>query len=216
MPFVNPQIRLPYLLTLLFPGAVFRVATNRKEVFLTFDDGPVPEVTPWVLDYLKSEGLKAAFFCVGENVQRHPELFQRILAEGHQVGNHTFNHMQGLKNEDSAYYENIEKAAALIPGTLFRPPHGLLRIRQFKKLKTAYRVIMWDIISRDFDKRLSPEQVSQNVLKHAREGSVIIFHDSIKARENMTLALPLVIRELRKRGFSFGDPKALLQNHLKH
>ncbi|WP_163715814.1 polysaccharide deacetylase family protein [Mangrovibacterium lignilyticum] len=210
MIFVHPRIRLPYLLTRLFPGAVFRVPTKQKEVFLTFDDGPVPEVTPWVLELLKKEKLKACFFCVGENVQRYPGLFQRVQDEGHLVGNHTFNHMQGLKTDDSTYYENIEKAAGYIPGKLFRPPHGLLRIRQFKKLKAAYRFIMWDIISCDFDTRKNPEQVSQNVLKNARPGSVIIFHDSIKAEKNMKHALPVVIHELRERGFSFGDPKALL------
>ena len=213
MHFVSPQIRLPYLLTRLFPGAVFRVPTSQREVFLTFDDGPVPEVTPWVLELLKAEGLKACFFCVGENVQRNNGLFQRILEEGHQVGNHTFNHLQGLKNEDQLYYENIEKAAALIPGKLFRPPHGLLRIRQFKKLKLNYRLIMWDIISRDFDQRLSPRQVSQNVLKNVRPGSVIIFHDSLKAEKNMKAALPVVIGELRKQGFCFGDPGVFLNGN---
>ncbi len=210
MAWVSPQIRLPYLLTRLFPGAVFRVPTRQKEVFLTFDDGPVQEVTPWVLELLKKEGIKACFFAVGENVQRNPQLFQRVQDEGHLVGNHTFNHMQGLKNEDVAYYANVEKAAGYIPGTLFRPPHGLLRLRQFRTLKKNYRFIMWDIISQDFDKRLSPEQVSQNVLKNLRPGSVIIFHDSIKAEKNMKAALPKVIQEMKNRGYRFGDPKALL------
>lgn len=210
MHIVNPRIRLPWLLTRLFPGAVFRVPTDQKEVFLTFDDGPVPEVTPWVLEFLKKEGLKACFFCVGENVQRNPELFQRVQDEGHLVGNHTFNHLQGLKNDDEAYYANIEKAARLIPGNLFRPPHGLLRIRQFKKLKADYRFIMWDIISQDFYPTLSPEQVSRNVLRNARPGSVIIFHDSVKAEKNMKQALPLAIKGLREKGFTFGDPRDLL------
>ncbi|RKD92440.1 polysaccharide deacetylase family protein [Mangrovibacterium diazotrophicum] len=210
MHLVHPRIRLPWLLTRLFPGAVFRVKTSQKEVFLTFDDGPVPEVTPWVLELLKREKLKACFFCVGENVQRNPELFQRVQDEGHLVGNHTFNHMQGLKNDDPVYYANVEKAAGYIPGKLFRPPHGLLRIRQFNKLKADYRFIMWDIISCDFDKRLSPQQVGKNVLRNARPGSVIIFHDSIKAEKNMKQALPLVIKGLQEKGFKFGDPHALL------
>jgi len=210
MHFVSPKIRLPYLVTRLFPGAVFRVQTKKKEVFLTFDDGPVPEVTPWVLDYLRDERLKACFFCVGENVQRYPDLFQRITGEGNLAGNHTFNHMQGLKTDDETYYRNIEKAAGLIPGKLFRPPHGLLRIRQFRKLKPQYRFIMWDIISRDFDKQLKPEQVAQNVLRNVRPGSVIIFHDSIKAEKNMMQALPLVIRGLKEKGYSIGCPEALL------
>ncbi len=213
MIFVSPNIRLPYLLTRLFRGAVFRVKTDRKEVFITFDDGPIPEVTPWVLGFLKAEGLKACFFCVGENVQRNPELFEKVQAEGHLVGNHTFNHMQGLKNDDASYYQNIEKAAGYIPGRLFRPPHGLLRIRQFKKLKADYRFVMWDIISRDFDRRLKPEQVCQNVLRNVRPGSVIIFHDSLKAEKNMKQALPMVIRGLREKGFSVGDPHLLLEGN---
>lgn len=212
MLWVSPQIRLPYPLRLLFPGALFRVPTREKEVFLTFDDGPVPEVTPWVLDFLKHQGLKACFFCVGENVQRYPELFQRLQTEGHLVGNHTFNHMQGLKNEDGVYVDNIEKAAAYIPGKLFRPPHGLLRPRQFKKLKSRYRFVMWDIISRDFDRLLNPEQVAANVLKNVRPGSVIIFHDSVKAEKNMKAALPVVIRELRQQGYQVGNPEKLLAN----
>lgn len=206
---VNPNIRLPWLVRLLFPGALFRVKTAANEVFLTFDDGPVPEVTPWVLNFLKQEGLKACFFCVGENVARYPELFRQVIGEGHVVGNHTFNHLQGLKTDDQAYYANIEKAAGYIPGNLFRPPHGLLRPRQFRNLKKRYRLVMWDIISRDFDKNLSPEQVAHNVLDFARPGSVIIFHDSVKAENQMKEALPRVIAELRKRGFTFGDPEKL-------
>lgn len=213
MHFVSPNIRLPHLLTRLFPGAVFRVKTQRREVFLTFDDGPIPEVTPWVLGFLKEEGIKACFFCVGENVQRNPDVFQKVQAEGHLVGNHTFNHMQGLKNDDETYYQNIAKAASYIPGKLFRPPHGLLWPRQFKKLKVDYRFVMWDIISRDFDKRLSPEQVCRNVLRNVRPGSVIIFHDSLKAEKNMKQALPLVIRGLREKGFSVGDPHLLLEGN---
>lgn len=212
---VNPQIRLPYLLTRLFPGAVFRVPTREKEVFLTFDDGPMPEVTPWVLALLKQEGIKACFFAVGENVKRNPELFKQVQQEGHLVGNHTFNHMQGLKNADETYYANVKKADKLIPGNLFRPPHGLLRLRQFRKLKKNFHFIMWDIISQDFDKRLSPEQVSQNVLRNLRPGSVIIFHDSLKAEKNMKAALPIVIREMKKRGYRFGDPKALEETYKK-
>lgn len=212
MAWVSPQIRLPYPLRLLFPGALFRVPTREKEVFLTFDDGPIPEVTPWVLDFLKHEGLKACFFCVGENVQRYPGLFQRLHAEGHLTGNHSFNHLQGLKTDDKLYFDNIEKASAYIPGKLFRPPHGLLRPRQFKKLKSRYRFVMWDIISRDFDQLLSPEQVAANVLKNVRAGSVIIFHDSVKAEKNMKAALPVVIRELRQRGYQFGNPAKLLAN----
>ncbi len=211
MRWVHPQIRLPWLVTRLFPGAVFRVKTKEKQVYLTFDDGPIPEVTPWVLAFLREHGLKACFFCVGENVQRYPELFRQLQTEGHLVGNHTFNHMQGLKNDDELYYTNIEKAETYIPGKLFRPPHGLLRLRQFRKLKPDYRFIMWDIISRDFDRQLTPEQVAENVLRNLRPGSVIIFHDSLKAEENMKKALKMVVDKLPELGYRFGDPADLLR-----
>lgn len=199
----NSRVRLPKLFHLLYPKAVWNIRQAEKVVYLTFDDGPVPEVTPWVLDLLKQENIQATFFCVGENVQTYPEVFQQIVEAGHQTGNHTFNHLQGMKCSRDAYLANIEKADQLIGSKLFRPPHGLLKRSQYRQLKNRFRLIMWDVLSRDFDQKISPEQVCQNVLTYARPGSVIIFHDSLKAEKNIKGALPRVIRELKNQGYQF-------------
>ena len=200
----NPRIRLPQFLNWFFPSALWRVSTNGDEIFLTFDDGPVPEVTPWVLDLLKKENIKACFFCVGENVKRHPEIYQRILDEGHQVGNHTFNHLQGLKTEDSQFFKNTALAAKYIKSDYFRPPHGWMRHSQYEQINNTYQIVMWDIISGDYRSDITPRKVSKNVLNTVRRGSIIVFHDSYKAQKNMTKALPVVIRKLKKRGYVFG------------
>lgn len=199
----NSRVRLPKLFHLLYPKAVWNIRQAEKVVYLTFDDGPVPEVTPWVLDLLKQENIQATFFCVGENVQTYPEVFQQIVEAGHQTGNHTFNHLQGMKCSRDTYLANIEKADQLIGSKLFRPPHGLLKRSQYRQLKNRFRLIMWDVLSRDFDQKISPEQVCQNVLTYTRPGSVIIFHDSLKAEKNIKGALPRVIRELKNQGYQF-------------
>jgi peptidoglycan/xylan/chitin deacetylase (PgdA/CDA1 family) len=199
----NPRIQLPGLLTGFFPGAIWRLQNSDRNVVLTFDDGPVPEVTPWVLDVLKKEQIKACFFCVGENVKRYPKIYQRILDEGHQVGNHTFNHLQGLKTLNKRYFNNIEKAAFYIQSGLFRPPHGLMRWTQFKEISKDYQVIMWDILTGDYKSDLSPESIVQNVLDFVRPGSIITFHDSIKSKKNLAVALPEVILKLKERDYQF-------------
>ena len=199
----DPRIRLPQLLTRCFSGALWRLPEDEMKVVLTFDDGPIPEVTPWVLDLLKKEKIKACFFCVGENVERYPDVYQRILDEGHQTGNHTFNHLQGLKTSNGVFFNNIEKAAGYIHSNLFRPPHGWMRKSQFNELRKYYQVVMWDIISGDYRQDLTPEIVAQNVLDFVRPGSIITFHDSIKALGNLTHALPLVIEKLKESGYQF-------------
>lgn len=199
----DPRIQLPKIATRYFPQALWRLPGKEKRVVLTFDDGPITEVTPWVLELLRKENIKACFFCVGENVQRHPEVFQQIVDEGHQIGNHTFNHMQGMQNTDEDYFKNIEKAAQFIPSSLMRPPHGWMRKSQYREVSKHYQIVMWDIISRDYDATLSAESVKNNVLNFVRPGSVIIFHDSLKAQKNMQSALPDVIRELKKRDYKF-------------
>lgn len=199
----NPRVRLPGFVTSLFADAIWRLDKTRQVVYLTFDDGPIPEVTPWVLDVLRTEGIKATFFCVGENVMRYPDVYQRILDEGHSVGNHTYNHWQGLKKSNRDYLRNIEKAGEYIDSNLFRPPYGWLRRAQYRQLSKEYRIIMWDLISCDYDASLSGEQVFRNITDFVRSGSVITFHDSIKAQKNLQMALPDAIRWMKKSGYQF-------------
>lgn len=202
--FLDPKVRLPQFLKIFFPGALWMGPAARNQIYLTFDDGPVPEVTPWVLDLLKKEKIKSCFFCVGENVRRYPEIYRQILSEGHLTGNHTYNHLQGLKTGTQYYLENTVKAARFIDSPFFRPPHGLLKIGQYRQLRREYQIVMWDIVSCDYDQLLSPEVVIGNVMKNVRPGSIIIFHDSYKARKNLYAALPVVIRELKANGYRFG------------
>lgn len=199
----DPRVRLPGFFTALFKAAVWRFDENDPVVYLTFDDGPIPEVTPWVLELLRKEDIRATFFCVGENVMKYPEVYQQILDEGHSVGNHTFNHWQGLKEDDQAYFRNIEKAGEYIKSDLFRPPHGWLKRSQYHYLKDHFRIIMWDLISCDYDARMTPGKVLKNVTGFVRPGSVITFHDSIKAQHNLTATLPQAIRWMKEQGYRF-------------
>lgn len=199
----DPRVRLPGFFTSLFSEAVWRFDETDRVVYLTFDDGPIPEVTPWVLDLLEKENVPATFFCVGENVMRYPEIFRQIIAGGHSVGNHTYNHWQGLKKGNSEYFANIGKAAGFIESDLFRPPHGWMKRAQYNVLKTQYRIIMWDLISCDYDSRFSPAEVLRNVTEYVRPGSIITFHDSIKAKRNLKEALPAAITWMKEQGYSF-------------
>ena len=195
----------PYLYRALFPGARWRYEDNNsKTIYLTFDDGPIPDVTPWVLDLLREYDIKATFFCVGDNVRKYPDIFKRILADGHQVGNHTHNHIQGWKHKNEDFIENAKEAHLLINSNLFRPPHGHMRYNQCRNLqKEGFEVIMWDVVTRDYSKRMNPEQVLQNVKEYTRNGSIIVFHDSLKAEENLRYALPKSIEWLLNEGYEF-------------
>lgn len=195
----------PFLYRLLFPKSVWRMKTSqRKTVYLTFDDGPIPEVTPWVLDLLDRYKVKATFFCVGDNVRKYPEVYQQLLDRGHKTGNHTFNHVQGWNSKTSYLLNNTAKAAALINSILFRPPHGHMRMPQNYALqKAGYKVIMWDVVTRDYSRFMTSKQVLQNVKKYTRDGSIIVFHDSLKAEKKMKYALPLAIEWLLAEGYSF-------------
>lgn len=197
------RIRLPRFFTSLFKNAVWRFNTPGQVVYLTFDDGPIPEVTPWILELLEKEEIKATFFCVGENVQKYPEIYNQILEGSHSVGNHTFNHWQGLKSDDHDFFRNIEKAGNYIESDLFRPPHGWLKATQYNYLKKKFRIIMWDLISCDYDCRLKPEKVLKNVTDFVRPGSIITFHDSIKAKNNLMYALPISIKWMKEQGYRF-------------
>ena len=188
---------------MLFSEAVWRIHRRQRTVYLTFDDGPIPEVTPWVLDTLDRYGVKATFFCVGDNVRRHPELLDEICRRGHSVGNHTMNHMQSLKVTTRTYLRNVAMARRLIDSRLFRPPHGMMRCGAARLLKKHFTIIMYDLVTRDYDKSLSGEQVLNNVRRYARRGSIIVFHDSQKAEKNMRYALPRAIEWLKKKGYDF-------------
>lgn len=199
----DPWVRLPGFVTALYTGAVWRFRKTERVVYLTFDDGPIPEVTPWVLGLLKEHNIRATFFCVGENVVKYPEVYRQILENGHSVGNHTYNHWQGLKHRDRDYFRNIEKAGEYIDSDLFRPPHGWLKASQYRFLKRKFRIVMWDLITCDYNRRLSPEKVFRNVTEFVRPGSIITFHDSIKAQPNLTEALPRAIGWMKEQGYRF-------------
>lgn len=171
---------------------------HEKKVYLTFDDGPIPEITPFILDILKKYQAKATFFCVGENIKKNPHLFQRILDEGHQVGNHTHNHLKGWETNDEQYLANVAKCQELTQTDLFRPPYARATKSQLRQLYKEYRVIMWDIMSGDFDPNLSPQKCLENVLPNIKNGSVIIFHDNIKAIPRVEYVLPKTIEFLLK------------------
>ncbi|GHT37476.1 polysaccharide deacetylase [Bacteroidia bacterium] len=178
-----------------------------KCVYLTFDDGPIPGITPWVLDTLDKYAVKATFFCVGDNVRKYPDIYDRIIEKGHQVGNHTFNHIQGIGFLTSHYLANVEKAGQYIKSRLFRPPHGHLRLPQVLKLRKKYDIIMWDVVTRDYSPRMTPGKVFDVVKKYTRNGSFIVFHDSLKAEKNMKEALPRSIEWLQSEGYAFKQLK---------
>lgn len=194
----------PLAYRILFPEALWRIKRRgAKVVYLTFDDGPIPEVTPWVLDLLDKYGIKATFFLVGDNVRRSTELFEEIKRRGHSYGNHTMHHLQGMKVTTLRYMRDITEADSLIDSTLFRPPHGILRWAQAAAIKNHYNIVMYDLVTRDYSKKLTPERVLENVKRYARNGSIIVFHDSLKARENLTYALPRAIEWLKSQGYEF-------------
>ena len=195
--------RPPLLYRMLFPETIWRLPKREKTVYLTFDDGPIPEVTPWVLDTLDHYGVKATFFMVGDNVARNPHLLDEVRQRGHSVGNHTMNHLQGAHVTTRTYLHNVFRAHELIGSTLFRPPHGLLRWAQSKVLRGRFAIIMYDLVTRDYSKKLQPEQVLANVKRYARNGSIIVFHDSLKAEHNMKWALPRAIEWLQQQGYNF-------------
>lgn len=196
------QPPLPY--RLLFPEAIWRIKKKGSPaVFLTFGDGPIPEMTPWVLDTLDKYGVKGTFFLVGDNVRRHPELLEEIKRRGHSWGNHTMHHLQGMKVTTRRYMRDITEADNLIGSSLFRPPHGIMRWAQAAAIKHHYNIVMYDLVTRDYSKKMSPERVLANVKKYARNGSIIVFHDSLRACDNIKYALPRAIEWLKSKGYEF-------------
>ncbi len=185
----------------IYPRATWRMNKHEHAVYLTFDDGPIPEATPFVLDVLKEHNIKATFFMVGDNVRKHPLIYERVKAEGHQIGNHTFNHISGFKHSIKTYSDNAEKANTYLHSHLFRPPHGWMRLTQYARLRKKYRIVMWDLVTRDYSKWMTAEDVLNNVKRYTRNGSIITFHDSLKSIEKLKTALPQAIIWLKEQGY---------------
>ena len=188
----------------LYPRALWRMDHHEKVVYLTFDDGPIPESTPFILETLKRYDIKATFFMVGDNVRKHTVLYKQVLDEGHQVGNHTHNHISGFRHTLRDYSYNVEKANAYIRSHLFRPPHGWMRLAQYALLSRKYKVVMWDVVTRDYSKWMTAQDVVNNVKRYTRPGSIITFHDSLKSIEKLRTALPASIEWLQQQGYRFG------------
>lgn len=217
-------VKTNYFIKKIFSNYVWDIPNHKNKVFLTFDDGPTPEITEWVLEQLKKYNVKATFFCIGNNIEKHPKIFEKIIADEHSIGNHTFNHLKGWKTSTNDYIENTQKCSSSIsiiafatniqlpttnnqqPSTinhqLFRPPYGKIKPSQSKKLRAlGYKIIMWDVISYDFDTETSEEKCLQNVLNNIQSGSIIVFHDSLKAERNLKYALPKMLEYLKEKGF---------------
>ncbi len=191
----------------LFSNYVWNIPNNDNKVYLTFDDGPTPEITEWTLAQLKSYNAKATFFCIGNNITKYPEIFKKVITENHSVGNHTFNHINGWKTPNRDYLNEVESCQKIIlehsTGTLFRPPYGKVSVSKSMKLrKLGYKIIMWDVLSRDFDTTYSPQKCLENVLKNVTSGSIIVFHDSQKAFRNLEYTLPRTLKFLKEKGFT--------------
>jgi peptidoglycan/xylan/chitin deacetylase (PgdA/CDA1 family) len=201
-------VRPPLILKKLYPGLLWRVETKQKKIFLSFDDGPHPDITPWVLDLLKLHDIRAMFFCVGENVVRYPSIYARLLEEGHLTGNHTYNHLNGWNTHSVKYLKNVASCAREVRSEFFRPPYGRMKKSQSTTLRQHYKVIMWDVLSGDFDRATSPEKCLDNTIRNSREGSIVVFHDSAKAWNNLSYVLPFYIEAMKQRGFSFAKLEA--------
>lgn len=175
------------------PGIFWKGDGKGKEVHLTFDDGPIPEVTPWVLDLLKEYNQKATFFCVGDNVGKYPEIFRRIVEEGHGTGNHTFHHLNGWNTGSHDYLTDVGKAAAIIPSGLFRPPYGKMKLRQYFLIRKAYKIVLWTYLSGDYDKNFDVFRCLEEIKTCSKDGAVLVFHDNVKTRQNLKKILPDVL-----------------------
>lgn len=204
-------VKTPAFLQGLFPNFTWRLPTEEKVIYLTFDDGPIPEVTTWVLEQLEHYNAKATFFCVGENVEKYPEVFSEITEKGHSVGNHTYNHLNGWDVENLQYFHNIRHCARLVKTGLFRPPYGRITPKQVQFVQRHYKIIMWDVLSGDFDQDISKEQCLANVTESALPGSIVVFHDSVKAQERLYYALPRALAHFSAQGYRFKALSAGLQ-----
>ena len=197
-------VKTPKLLTYLFSSLIWKIPNDNKTVYLTFDDGPTEKVTRKILEVLKNEKVKASFFCVGKNVEKYPDLFACIKAEGHAVGNHTNTHLNGWKTNKKQYLEDVEEADKLIKSNLFRPPYGKLNWRSKKDLQRKYKIVMWDVAGGDFDQYLSIKDVVKNIINNVNPGSIVVLHDNQKFMAKTVGALPIIIKELKAKKYRFG------------
>jgi peptidoglycan/xylan/chitin deacetylase (PgdA/CDA1 family) len=199
-------VKTPRWLRALYPSDItWKMPADKKEVFLTFDDGPHPTITPFVLQCLRQYNAKATFFCIGKNVKQYPHIYDQIINEGHAVGNHTYNHLNGWKTGDIIYLKNVVLAQQAIHSTLFRPPYGRITKSQVRELSPVFKIVMWDVLSGDFDISLSPQKCADNVIKNTAPGSIIVFHDSEKAFPRLELALPKTLEFLSCKGYIMGS-----------
>jgi peptidoglycan-N-acetylglucosamine deacetylase len=194
-------VKTPTIIKNIFSEHIWDIATEEQCVYLTFDDGPIPEVTPWVLDLLAKYDFKATFFCVGENIAKYPEIYQRILSEGHTIGNHTYNHVNGWTTNSDDYIENVALCDQMTETTLFRPPYGKLRPSQAASIKQNKRIVMWDILSGDFDPSITADQCLENVTSNYAAGSIIVFHDNVKSFDKLKDVLPILFEEWQSKGW---------------
>lgn len=195
--------KTPEIVKALYSQLIWEIPNSENKIYLTFDDGPTPEVTEWTLDLLGQFGVKATFFCLGNNIDKHPTIFQRIIDEGHTVGNHSYSHPSGWKTSNKEYFNDIEICQKLINSKYLRPPYGRITRSQAKHLKENYQIIMWNVLSGDYDQKISPEKCLKNVIENTQSGSIIVFHDSVKAENNLRYALPKAIESLLEKGFVF-------------
>lgn len=199
-------VRSPLLLKWYYPQLTWNKTRDHKVIYLTFDDGPIPDVTDFVLKTLNSYSAKATFFCIGDNILKYPQIFESIKNEGHSIGNHTFNHLKGWDTSDDVYFQNFKKCQVQTDTNLFRPPYGRIKKSQIAQIQSSYpamKIIMWDTLSGDFDTNLSPEKCLTNVIKHTRNGSIIVFHDSLKAFDRLLYTLPKVLEHFSELGYQF-------------
>ena len=196
-------VKSSYFIKKYYSNFIWKIPTAEKIIYLTFDDGPTSEITEWTLATLKTFNAKATFFCVGSNVAKHPEIFQQIISEGHAVGNHTYHHLSGWNSNNEDYLRNIKKCEEVVTSNLFRPPYGRIKKSQYELIKDDYKVIMWDVLSGDFDPKTSPKKCLSNVINNTTEGAIIVFHDSMKATDNLKHTLPKVLAHFTEQGYRF-------------